>query len=137
MTEQDYVLLNEMIDNCKNAQEYNDPKREAKYQMLTKVLSIVEKEGKWDTNKDTRNSRQRIANYQVLKQLRQVSEDLGYLKAYTESLLKALEIQTDKDCLDYNDVLYMKSSDIDNMYAEFTSDKYKKALDLIDYKEGY
>lgn len=135
MTENEYILLNEMIDNCKNAQGYDDPKREMKYQMLLKVLSIVEKEGKWDTNKDTRNSRQRIANYQVLKQLRQTAEDLGYLKGYTYQLLTALKEQTDKDSLEYNDVLYMKSSDIDNLYNKFTSDTYNKAKELIEFRE--
>lgn len=135
MTENEYILLNEMIDNCKNAQGYDDPKREMKYQMLLKVLSIVEKEGKWDTNKDTRNSRQRIANYQVLKQLRQTAEDLEYLKGYTYQLLTALKEQTDKDSLEYNDVLYMKSSDIDNLYNKFTSDTYNKAKELIEFRE--
>lgn len=128
MTEQDYILLNEMIDNCKNAQGYDDPKREQKYQMLNKVLSIVEKEGKWDTNKDTRNSRQRIANYQVLKQLQQVSEDLGLLKHYTRHLLTELQnaslIQNSTTRLHDFEAVYNRSTN---------TDWYKDELNLIGF----
>lgn len=91
MTEEEYILLQEMKDNCTNPNvKYKDPKRQDKYKLLCKLENAYQKYGKWDMNKDTRNSRQRVANHQVLKELCTTREDMGILKLYTQSLLTDL-----------------------------------------------
>lgn len=142
MTEKEYILLQEMKDNCIDAvnksstMTYIDSKAQEKYDLLCKLEHIAEVQGKWDINKDTRNSRQRVANAQCLKELSKTREDLGYLKAWTTRLLNDLNKLSDADELDYNDILYIKSHEVDSLVYNFMNNKENsKALDILEYNE--
>lgn len=91
MTSEQQTLLDEMKNNSLLAKqgkfEYNDPKAGKKYELLCYLESEINRLHSFDKVRDTRNSKQRVANDQVLKAFGNAKQELGEVKAFTNSLL--------------------------------------------------
>lgn len=84
----------------------------------------IEKLSQWDKNKDTRNSRQRVANKKLIKSIKNHKHQIYLLRRYTLMILKAVQELSDSETLEFNDDLYIKSVELSNLMQEFWWNPY-------------
>ena len=79
----------------------------------------IEKLSQWDRNKDTRNSRQRVANKKLIKSIKNHKHQIYILRKYALTLLEAVQALSDSETLEFNDELYIKSVELSSLLQDF------------------
>lgn len=79
----------------------------------------IEKLSQWDRNKDTRNSRQRVANKKLIKSIKNNKHQIYILRKYVLTLLEAVRDLSDSETLEFNDELYIKSVELSSLLQDF------------------
>ena len=104
--------------------------------IIFKYIQELEQENKrlkqWDCNKDSRNSRQRVANKNLIRENQQLKEEIKATKEVAEEHLKK-EIQLKevieevRECI--KDTCYYP--ELEN-YSNMTSEEVKELLQILD-----
>lgn len=124
MSDENELLFDELYEKTKDCGRIQFIKLlMQKEREIQELKEKVKELSKWDKNKDSRNSRQRIANKNLLKKINELKKQLEKLQEeYIEFQEKASDIQ------------FELRDDRDNYY-ERLQDKYREQKDFINYLE--
>lgn len=124
MSDENELLFDELYEKTKDCGRVQFIKLlMQKEREIQELKEKVKELSKWDKNKDSRNSRQRIANKNLLKKINELKKQLEKLQEeYIEFQEKASDIQ------------FELRDDRDNYY-ERLQDKYREQKDFINYLE--